>query len=312
VRFCGFIDVIASAFNSDIEFPELSRDVFEDMFQDYLCRFTGMINDCFDDAGFDKSKLDYVILTGGHSQWYFAEEILTGKQTKFGRVGLDKIASDKSRVIRLSKPQETVALGLVYQPININARAAAEETEDAPPFCRYCGARKAASGDICPNCGDQIPGAEPEFEREPPRQAYQGSNVNTNVVTGPNVYTLPAGKNIDGAAQAVNSFLSGTKNMETQVVNNSDWVAIQARAKGGVWKQFLGMDKALTVRINQVSANQISVDIGEAKWADKIGAMAVGMFVTFGFLAVTSGIGMYMQRKLPGEIKNVISMYASS
>jgi hypothetical protein len=59
------------------------------------------------------------VLTGGHSQWYFARDILNGTLTRFGSLGLPRIQADKSRIIRLARPQETVALGLVYKNIRI-------------------------------------------------------------------------------------------------------------------------------------------------------------------------------------------------
>jgi cell division ATPase FtsA len=314
VRYCGFIDAIASAFNSDIEFPALSREVFEDMLQDYLCQFAEMVNDCLDDAGFDKSSLDYVILTGGHSQWYFTDEILTGGITKFGRIGLDKITSDNRRVIKLSKPQETVALGLVYQPININAGRgqATQETEETQSFCGYCGQRKYAAHPVCPYCSNHVPDDRIEWIPEPETHVYQGNNVNTAVSSNANTYTLPPNKNVEGLVHTLISFLDGTKKMDAQVISSGDGgKVIQARDKKGGWKQFIGMDKALTVRINQIEPGRVSVSIGEAKWGDKIGVMALSMIILWP-LTVTSGIGMYMQSKLPGEILNVISMYVTS
>ena len=123
------------------------------------------------------------------------------------------------------------------------------------------------------------------------------------------IYALRDGKNIQGIAAAVNSFLTHSENMETQIINMEGGdVMIQARARGGSWKQWVGMDKAITVKINKLGADQVAVDIGSAKWTDKAGIMALSMFVLWP-LTVTSGIGIYKQGKLPGEIKNTIFRY---
>lgn len=123
------------------------------------------------------------------------------------------------------------------------------------------------------------------------------------------IYPLREGKNIQGITAAVNSFLTYAENMETQILNlEGGNVIIQARARSGALKQWIGMDKAITVKINKLENNQAAVDIGSAKWGDKAGIMALSMFVLWP-LAVTSGIGMYKQGKLPDQIKNVIMTY---
>jgi hypothetical protein len=123
------------------------------------------------------------------------------------------------------------------------------------------------------------------------------------------IYRLTEGKNIQGIAAAVNSFLSYAENMETQLLSlEGGDVMIQARARGGTWKQWVGMDKAITIKINKLVENQVAVDIGSAKWTDKAGVMALSMLVLWP-LAVTSGIGIYNQSKLPEKIKDAIVHY---
>lgn len=123
------------------------------------------------------------------------------------------------------------------------------------------------------------------------------------------IYALREGKDVQGMAAAVNSFLTYSENMETQIINlEGGDVMIQARARGGSWKQWVGMDKAITVKINKFGGQQVSVDIGSAKWTDKAGIMALSMLVLWP-LTITSGIGMYKQGKLPEEIKNAIVRY---
>jgi len=120
VKYCGFADAIVSMLDIDEEFPPLTKDGFEDILADYLTQFAKLINDCLAAANFDPAQLDYVILTGGHSQWYFTDEILSGKTVKFGEVTLPKIMADDKRIIKLKRPQETVALGLVFHRISIH------------------------------------------------------------------------------------------------------------------------------------------------------------------------------------------------
>ena len=310
VRYCGFVDSLTAMLNVDIEFPPLSRDSFEDMLKNYLSQFTKMINDCLDDAGFSRDDLDYVILTGGHSQWYFANEILDGSLLKFGRVELPKIQEDKKRVIKLSRPQETVALGLVYQRITVKPVPRQAVLSDAEVFCGYCGVKKSASAAYCPSCGKSAAQAPIQYIQDAAAAGFAAADRNNTAKS--DIYVMPAGKNIDGLANAVNNLLSITKGMDTQVINlEGDNMMLQARDKGGKWKQWIGMDKAITVKFEKADADRVSVNIGESKWADKVGIMALSMIILWP-LTITSGIGMYIQGKLPGEIKKEVSSYLAS
>ncbi len=66
------------------------------------------------------------------------------------------------------------------------------------------------------------------------------------------------------------------------------------------WKTISGMSTALEVQISD-SGNGILVNIGNAKWSDKVGAGVVGAFI-FAPLAVTAILGSVKQKKLPEEI----------
>jgi Molecular chaperone len=309
VRYCGFVESLTAMLNVDIEFPPLSRDSFEDMLRDYITQFTKMINDCLDDAGFSREDLDYVILTGGHSQWYFTNEILEGNLLKFGRVELPKIQIEKSRIIKLSRPQETVALGLVYQKIAVNHVSRPTVVSNDEVFCGYCGAKKPADAVYCPHCGKSTfskpaPGPVPNIPDVPA--------VDHNKTISSDIYEIPGDKDIAGLANTVNNLLSTAKGMDSQIINLEDGsVILQARDKGGKWKQWIGMDKAITVKFQKVDSNRVSVNIGESKWVDKVGIMALSMFILWP-LTITSGIGMYIQGKLPGEIKNEVFRYLAS
>lgn len=305
VRYCGFVDTLVAMLNVDIEFPPLSRESFENMFKDNLIQFAKMVNDCLDDAGFSRNDLDYVILTGGHSQWYFTNEILDGSLLKFGRVELPKVQNDKNRVVKLSRPQETVALGLVYQRIAVKPAAGPEAPASDEVFCIHCGAKKPADAPFCPRCGKAA-------ASQPTANTPQTSAPSGGSTTKSDIYAIPPGKNIAGLANAVNNLLGPVKGMDTQIVNlDGGNLMLQARDKGGKWKQWIGMDKAITVKFEKVDSDKVSVNIGESKWTDKVGAMAVSMIILWP-LTITSGIGMYIQGKLPGEIKSEVSRYLLS
>lgn len=123
-------------------------------------------------------------------------------------------------------------------------------------------------------------------------------------------YELVDGKTVSGLISAVDTYLSDTEEMETQRVSGEGggYIALQARVKGGNWKQTIGMDKAITVRFIKVSWNSVRMEIGEAKWIDKGGIMFLSMFVLWP-LIITSGIGMYKQGSLPGKIRSVADEY---
>ena len=128
----------------------------------------------------------------------------------------------------------------------------------------------------------------------------------------PYPFLIPSGKNPQGLVEAVIDFLSKSENMETQLMipdPEGNVCVIQGRARGGGYKQFLGLDKAITIRLDVMRGKRaITVEIGAAKWGDKGAALAAGWFV-FWPLAVTSGVGIYQQKQLPNKILGVIQQY---
>lgn len=123
-----------------------------------------------------------------------------------------------------------------------------------------------------------------------------------------NSYPLPAGKTPQLVGYEVQNFLVNCENMEAQVLESADGATIiQGRATGGKWKQWIGMDKAISVKLF-AKDGILTVEIGEAKWIDKGAVMTVSMFVLWP-LAITSGIGMYKQAKLPEKIFTCIRDY---
>ena len=61
---------------------------------------------------------------------------------------------------------------------------------------------------------------------------------------------------------------------------------------------------AVSVQMTEMQG-QLTVTVGEGQWSDRIGAGAVGLFVAWP-LAITAGLGAYKQKKLPGEVFQVI------
>lgn len=101
----------------------VDRESFELYMENYLRNLPELVNGCVKTAGIENKDVDLVILTGGHSQWYFVPEMLSEKMEQFGKSGLEKIQADPSRIIAIARPQETVALGMVYGPLKMEESA---------------------------------------------------------------------------------------------------------------------------------------------------------------------------------------------
>lgn len=124
-----------------------------------------------------------------------------------------------------------------------------------------------------------------------------------------NSFPLVPGKSLNGAVQAVKSFLASEQKMEVQVLKMEDGATlIQARSVGGKWKQIVGMDKVISVKFSNQGQNILFVEIGGGKWIDK-GLVAGISLIVLWPLTVTSGIGMYNQAKLPEKILSCIRDY---
>lgn len=105
----------------------LDRKQFESLFKDYLELFSNLVDELIDHAkGLDRIKdgedIDLVILTGGHSQWYWVEQMLAGKLAQFSRPALRKIRDEPGRILKGLHPQETVARGMAMtgMPVHVS------------------------------------------------------------------------------------------------------------------------------------------------------------------------------------------------
>ena len=83
VRDFAEFDNLAGVLGLDLDYC-LDRTAFESCLADYLRQFPQLINGCLQNAGMTGNDVDLVIVTGGHSQWYFVGEMLEGKMPQFG------------------------------------------------------------------------------------------------------------------------------------------------------------------------------------------------------------------------------------
>lgn len=114
--------------NSRTQFPTIDRSFFETRFADNIDVFANLIENALDSVAAQnpttnfKDDVDIVILTGGHSQWYFVKELLSGTMhTSLGKdISFPKIKANPEKLLQLPRPSETVALGLVNSGVDIS------------------------------------------------------------------------------------------------------------------------------------------------------------------------------------------------
>lgn len=114
--------------NSRTPFPVVDRQLFETEFAEHISVFAELVENALGRAamrhpGVDfREDIDIVILTGGHSQWYFVRELLSGRMlTPAGKdISFSKIKAQPEKLLQLPRPSETVALGLVNGDADIN------------------------------------------------------------------------------------------------------------------------------------------------------------------------------------------------
>ena len=112
------------------------------------------------------------------------------------------------------------------------------------------------------------------------------------------------GTEVSQIVTRLENFFRTEKGMEVQSSQTKDGYVMQASQPKDGWKTLTGMRLALTVQM-AVMGDNLNVSIGEGQWSDKIGAGAIGLFVAWP-LAITAGMGALKQKKLPGEVFQVI------
>lgn len=123
------------------------------------------------------------------------------------------------------------------------------------------------------------------------------------------VFRLVDGVNAENVGNAIVSFLKDRKNLIAEGAKTAEGYYVQAKGEGG-WKKLAGMDMAIKVQIIQ-SSDMLTVEVGQGKWEDKIGAAALGA-VLFAPLAVTAALGAWNQKKLPQEIFDFTEQFIAS
>lgn len=124
------------------------------------------------------------------------------------------------------------------------------------------------------------------------------------------VYKLPENISVDNVAQYVESFFRTEKGMIVQSSPVSEGYIIQATSEQNGWKTISGTKLAISVQLTS-TGDTLVVQTGEGQWADKIGAGALAWFVAWP-LAITAGIGISRQKKLPKEVMDSIDRYIYS
>lgn len=131
VPYCDFLmPLLMMVGSTPPPFPAIDRTVLEDYCKDYIECYVSLISGamehaCRTDPGFAPEKLSLAVLTGGHSQWYFAGDMLCGSMSGYeNQVGV-RLRPEK--VISLSQPQGTVSSGLVFSVQNFTGKENAQE-----------------------------------------------------------------------------------------------------------------------------------------------------------------------------------------
>ncbi|MDR0784228.1 MAG: hypothetical protein LBE83_10795 [Propionibacteriaceae bacterium] len=113
---------------------------------------------------------------------------------------------------------------------------------------------------------------------------------------------------IEQLGQAVEAFLRGQNSMQVEGLHGSGGYMVQARQNSGEWRKFVGLDKAVQVRILPSGDRSVVVSVGEGKWVDKLGVGAVGALF-FAPLMIVAGAGAVLQVKLTKDVLNHVENY---
>lgn len=187
---------------------------------------------------------------------------------------------------RTNRPPETVFVPPV---------AGKSEGKDAPPLaearvCPQCSSRVEAGKNVCAACGSQISptglGVSRHMENSEIRQYRCDASKLPNMIVN------------------IKAWLD-SQGFDSQKLNTENQSLLIQIKKRGSWREYVGMDTTLNV-LFQYSNEILTVEIGAGKWADKAAAGAVGFFF-LAPLAITAGIGMWDQMKMPDKIFDYIA-----
>ena len=125
------------------------------------------------------------------------------------------------------------------------------------------------------------------------------------------IFRIPPNMPVQAVASHVDQYLQTAQGLQVQGASHGEEFVLQCRQEKDGWKTVTGMRLATTVQMTRTGANTLSVTIGISEWSDKIGAGVAGMLL-FWPLAVTAGIGVYKQKKLPEDIFRCIENFLLS
>lgn len=137
VTTCGYLSAYKAMGMLSSDFPAFGRKDFQEFSREQLLDYVSLIEGCLTDTArknpdFEEAGVDLVILTGGHSSWYFAREIIDGSMEGYtDHPALASVRQHKDHIINLSNPQTTVSLGLVYSKLPFNLKRS-EPSNDPP------------------------------------------------------------------------------------------------------------------------------------------------------------------------------------
>lgn len=83
----------------------------------YMPVFTNALKQIVAEGELSEEDIDLIVITGGHSKWFFVKEIILGKEipgyNNDMKFGFTKILKEPSRILTTINPNEIVAMGLV-------------------------------------------------------------------------------------------------------------------------------------------------------------------------------------------------------
>lgn len=85
----------------------LDREGFGMLLKDYLPQFSALVNGALEEAKLAGEEIDLILLTGGHSQWYFVREMLLNKDPEHPV----KLKLTEDRILTFPQPHLVVAKG---------------------------------------------------------------------------------------------------------------------------------------------------------------------------------------------------------
>ena len=113
-------DLVSFTFSMDNPDIDLDRASFAALLKDYLPQFQELVQGALAKAGLSGKEIDLVLLTGGHSQWYFVPDLLT------------QLEISKDAIFSFPEPHLVVALGAASYTLSEKAPRSDPNLPSAP------------------------------------------------------------------------------------------------------------------------------------------------------------------------------------